>query len=74
MKSYHYTGSIDAIIKIIKQEGVLGLYRGNHRKYLGFGATLGFFGPYSALYFASFEYLKGIIYFNKRENILKLFP
>ncbi|CAD8149123.1 unnamed protein product [Paramecium octaurelia] len=49
---YHnYSGSIDAVLQIVRKEGVLGLYR-------GFGATLGFFGPYSALYFASFEYLK----------------
>ncbi|CAD8154404.1 unnamed protein product [Paramecium pentaurelia] len=48
---HNYSGSIDAVLQIVKQEGILGLYR-------GFGATLGFFGPYSALYFASFEYLK----------------
>ncbi|CAD8066505.1 unnamed protein product [Paramecium sonneborni] len=49
--NHNYSGSVDAVIQIVKQEGILGLYR-------GFGATLGFFGPYSALYFASFEYLK----------------
>jgi hypothetical protein len=42
---------MNALMTIIKQEGLRGLYR-------GYGATLGFFGTHSAFYFAMYEYLK----------------
>lgn len=51
LKCYNYSGSINAIFNIMRDEGLKGLYR-------GFGATLGFFGPYSALYFMFYEELK----------------
>jgi len=46
-----YRGSADAIARIVREEGVLGLYR-------GYGATLLAFGPFSACYFLFYERLK----------------
>lgn len=39
----HYTGSIDAVRKIVKSEGVSGLYRGVVPNVLGSGASWGFY-------------------------------
>lgn len=47
----YYTSANDAIRKILKGEGVRGIYR-------GYGATLASFGPFSALYFSFYEHLK----------------
>eukprot|EP00970_Alexandrium_tamarense_P011326 scaffold2449_cov188-Alexandrium_tamarense.AAC.24 len=46
-----YTGSLDAFQKIVKTEGMTGIYR-------GYGATLASFGPFSALYFMFYERCK----------------
>ena len=46
-----YKGGVDAFVKIWCSEGARGIYR-------GYGATLVSFGPFSALYFVFYEYLK----------------
>lgn len=51
VKLYKYDGPRDAMKKIHKSEGLIGLYR-------AFGATLVFFGPMSAIFFASYEQMK----------------
>lgn len=48
---YKYKGSLDALVQIISQEGLRGLYK-------GYGASLLSFGPFSALYFAFYEAMK----------------
>lgn len=45
-------------------EGVRGLYR-------AYGATVGSFGPFSALYFLFYEELKGMLVSNDPESYLK---
>lgn len=47
----HYEGSLDALQKIAKTEGMAGIYK-------GYGATLASFGPFSALYFMFYERCK----------------
>lgn len=47
----HYRNTYDAFRKIMKYEGIKGVYR-------GYGATLASFGPFSALYFVFYEALK----------------
>ena len=47
----HYRGSFDALQKILKTEGLRGIYK-------GYGATLASFGPFSALYFMFYEQSK----------------
>lgn len=46
-----YRNSMDALIQISKSEGLSGIYR-------GYAATLGSFGPFSALYFVFYERFK----------------
>jgi len=46
-----YNGSLDAFVKIIKYEGIKGIYR-------GYGATMLSYGPFSALYFLFYEEMK----------------
>eukprot|EP00555_Chaetoceros_dichaeta_P011909 CAMPEP_0198253624 /NCGR_PEP_ID=MMETSP1447-20131203/4025_1 /TAXON_ID=420782 /ORGANISM="Chaetoceros dichaeta, Strain CCMP1751" /LENGTH=342 /DNA_ID=CAMNT_0043939365 /DNA_START=150 /DNA_END=1174 /DNA_ORIENTATION=- len=46
-----YNGSLDAFRKILKTEGLAGIYR-------GYGATLASFGPFSAFYFVFYEQMK----------------
>ena len=48
-----YSGSWDGLQTILRNEGVAGLYKG----YL---STLASFGPYSAVYFAAFEYFQAL--------------
>lgn len=48
-----YRGSVHALRTILASEGVRGLYK-------GYFATLGSFGPYSALYFAFYEQFKSM--------------
>jgi hypothetical protein len=43
-----YNGSIDALNKIMREEGLRGIYK-------GYGATLLSYGPFSALYFMFYE-------------------
>ena len=47
----YYRGSLDALQKILKTEGLRGIYK-------GYGATLASFGPFSALYFMFYEQCK----------------
>lgn len=46
-----YKGGLDALVKICKTEGPMGIYK-------GYGATLASFGPFSALYFVFYEKFK----------------
>jgi len=46
-----YNGSFDAMRQIYRFEGLKGLYK-------GYGVTLLAYGPFSAIYFLSYEYLK----------------
>ena len=46
-----YRGSVDAISRIMRTEGLSGIYR-------GYGATIMSFGPYSAFYFMFYEQIK----------------
>lgn len=43
-----YKSSLDALMQICRQEGLLGIYK-------GYGATLLSYGPFSALYFFLYE-------------------
>ena len=52
--SVTYTGSIDAIKKILRNEGLRGLYK-------GYFATVFSFGPYSSIFFLSNEKFKELI-------------
>jgi len=59
-----YKGSVDAFLKISKNEGMRGIYK-------GYGATLLSYGPFSAFYFLFYEYFKKNAmdyYNNKNEN------
>mmetsp|Transcript_28492 Transcript_28492/g.61006 ORF Transcript_28492/g.61006 Transcript_28492/m.61006 type:complete len:361 (+) Transcript_28492:332-1414(+) len=51
--NYQYKNSWDALQKIVKSEGLRGIYK-------GYGATLASFGPFSALYFVFYEKCKAI--------------
>ena len=51
MGTFKYRNDLDAIRQIMKTEGTRGLYR-------AYGATVGSFGPFSALYFLFYEKLK----------------
>ncbi|KAK7200830.1 mitochondrial carrier protein [Novymonas esmeraldas] len=44
-----YTGSLDAVQRVLRNEGVGGLYK-------GYASTLASFGPFSAVYFVFYEY------------------
>ena len=46
-----YKNSLDSFQKILKHEGLFGIYK-------GYGATLMSFGPFSAFYFAFYEHAK----------------
>lgn len=48
-----YKGGWDALVKITKTEGPMGIYK-------GYGATLASFGPFSALYFMFYEQFKSL--------------
>jgi hypothetical protein len=61
VKIYSYAGPREAIKKIHKSEGIIGLYRVIKPLIQAFGATLVFFGPSSALFFMFYEKLKKII-------------
>ncbi len=64
MHSYQYASDLDAFRQILKTEGIRGLYR-------AYGATVGSFGPFSALYFMFYEQIKGIFVENDPEAYLK---
>mmetsp|Transcript_7357 Transcript_7357/g.13632 ORF Transcript_7357/g.13632 Transcript_7357/m.13632 type:complete len:301 (-) Transcript_7357:5235-6137(-) len=48
LKMYKYSGGVDAFKQIIATEGIRGIYK-------AYGATVGSFGPFSALYFSFYE-------------------
>lgn len=48
----YYRNGVDAMRKIVRNEGILGFYR-------GYGATIMSFGPFSAFYFMFYEQFKG---------------
>jgi hypothetical protein len=58
-----YRGSYDAFQKILKHEGLGGIYK-------GYIATLASFGPFSALYFVFYERLKELSRNNSRMQSL----
>lgn len=64
LKLYEYTSDLGAIRSILNTEGVRGLYR-------AYGATVASFGPFSALYFTFYEYLKGFFISNDAQSYLK---
>jgi Mitochondrial carrier protein len=64
MNSYKYKGDIDAFRQILKTEGLRGLYR-------AYGATVGSFGPFSALYFMFYEHIKGFFVNNDAQAYLQ---
>ncbi|KAG5492819.1 hypothetical protein JKF63_01399 [Porcisia hertigi] len=49
-----YTSSLDALKRIVANEGVRGLYK-------GYASTLASFGPYSAVYFVCYEYFSTLL-------------
>ena len=49
----HYTGSFHALKQIVRTEGVFGIYK-------GYWATLASFGPFSAIYFMTYEQFKSM--------------
>jgi hypothetical protein len=49
----YYKSGIDAFYKILKLEGFRGMYK-------GYFATVGSFGPFSALYFLFYEKVRAI--------------
>lgn len=49
----NYSGSMDALKRILNTEGVRGIYK-------GYFATLASFGPFSALYFVFYEKMKSL--------------
>jgi hypothetical protein len=51
LSSVQYSGSMDAVKKIIQQDGIKGLFR-------GMGASILTYGPYVSLYFALYEQMK----------------
>jgi hypothetical protein len=51
LNTYWYANARDAFRQILAKEGIRGLYR-------AYGATLAFFGPFSALYFTFYEHSK----------------
>ena len=62
-KRFTYTGSFDAATKIMKYEGLRGLYK-------GYIPTLVSFGPYSALYFMFYEMAKDkVSQFNRSRSL-----
>lgn len=54
-----YKNTLDGFRKILKNEGWRGLYK-------GYGATLGSFGPFSALYFMFYEKVQVFFVLNGR--------
>ena len=59
--SVTYTGSIDALKKILRHEGFRGLYK-------GYFATIFSFGPYSSIFFFSNEKIKELILTSTAHN------
>ncbi|TPP44660.1 Mitochondrial carrier family protein [Leishmania donovani] len=49
-----YTSSLDALQRILANEGVRGLYK-------GYASTLSSFGPFSAVYFVFYEYFTKVL-------------
>ncbi len=60
---YKYNGPIDAAKKIKFSEGFVGLYR-------AYGATLMFFGPFSAILFASYQKIKDLVLKDRQKPTL----
>lgn len=52
--THYYSGSMDALKRILKTEGLKGIYK-------GYVATLASFGPFSALYFVFYEKMKSLM-------------
>jgi len=64
LQQYKYTSDFDALMQVIRNEGLRGLYK-------AYPATVFSFGPFSAFYFLFYEKLKGLIVENDPETYLK---
>jgi hypothetical protein len=64
LKSYAYTSDLDALVTILKQEKLRGLYK-------AYGATVLSFGPMSAFYFMFYEYFKGFFVRNDAKTYIQ---
>jgi hypothetical protein len=62
----NYKGNLDALRTIWRTEGFRGMYR-------GYGATLASYGPYSAIYLSTYEWLKGKMAERFGENMVTFF-
>lgn len=67
LKSYNYSGSIDAVRQIMKGEGLVGLYR-------AYGATILAFGPFMGINLMLYEKVKRFLKMDKEDpHFLKNF-
>ena len=64
IKTFEYKNDLDALVQIIRKEGVRGIYK-------AYGATLASFGPLSATQFTIFEKMKGLFVSNDNTAYLK---
>lgn len=64
LKTYEYKGDLNALTTILKTEGIKGIYK-------AYFATIGSFGPTTALYFMFYEKSKGYFVKNDHEAYLQ---
>lgn len=64
LKSYAYKSDLDALVTILNQEKLRGLYK-------AYGATVLSFGPMSAFYFMFYEYFKGFFVRNDAKTYIQ---
>jgi hypothetical protein len=63
LNTYKYKSDVNALVQIVKNEGVRGLYK-------AYPATVFSFGPFSALYFLFYEKIKGVFVNNDANTYL----
>ena len=63
LKTFNYKNDLDALLTIIKQEKIRGIYK-------AYGATIFSFGPMSAFYFMFYEYFKGFFVRNDAKTYI----
>ena len=64
LKSYAYKSDLDALVTILNQEKLRGIYK-------AYGATVLSFGPMSAFYFMFYEYFKGFFVRNDAKTYIQ---
>jgi hypothetical protein len=64
LKTFDYKNDLDALLTILRQEKLRGLYK-------AYGATVMSFGPMSAFYFMFYEYLKGFFVRNDAKTYIQ---